>query len=285
MTLKNQVALAYIKSYLQEDLGRGDHTSRSIFKNSNTVLMRLIVKDRGLIAGMKAAPMVFKTVHRSIRFKAFVKDGQAVQPGDCAFEVEGPAIALLSAERLVLNIMQRMSGIATQTHRYTQKIAHTKAKLLDTRKTTPGFRYFEKWAVAIGGGQNHRFGLYDMILIKDNHIDAAGGIEESIKRAQGYLKQTGLKLPLVVEARSLANVQEILKFKGIHRILLDNFSVPQLKAAVQWVKGRQNLEASGGVNLKTVSSIAETGVNFISVGALTHQIKSLDLSLKIVKST
>lgn len=276
-----QIPEAILSEFLNEDIGTGDHTSNAIFKKTHKSRMQLRIKDKGRIAGIAAARQIYKYVNANIKFKAFLKDGQLVNPGMLAFEVKGPTLDLLKTERLVLNIMQRMSGIATATHLYCKTISHTHARILDTRKTTPGFRLFEKWAVAIGGGLNHRFGLFDMILIKDNHIDAAGGIKRAVMQAQQYLKLRHLKIPIVVEARTLSDVKHIIKHKGIHRILLDNFSTSRLKRAVKLVGGQMPLEASGGVNLNTIKTIAETGINVISVGALTHQVKSLDLSLKV----
>lgn len=272
---------ACISIFVNEDIGSGDHTSNAIFTNHHKSRMHLRIKDRGVIAGISAAAQVYKWFNANIKFKSIVRDGQIVTPGMIAFEVYGPTKDLLKAERLVLNIMQRMSGIATATRTYFNIIQHTSAQILDTRKTTPGFRLFEKWAVAIGGGQNHRFGLFDMILIKDNHIDAAGGLEAALDQTFKYLKQKQLKLPVVVEARTLRDVAHIIKLKRVHRILLDNFTTSQLKKAVQLAKGKVSLEASGGINVKTIKAIAETGIDCISIGALTHQIKSLDLSLKV----
>jgi nicotinate-nucleotide pyrophosphorylase (carboxylating) len=281
MPKKIRIPNACLSVFLKEDIGSGDHTTNAIFINHHKSRMHLRIKDQGVIAGLSAAAQVYKRINTNIRFKPLVKDGQMVTAGMIAFEVYGSTKDLLKAERLVLNIMQRMSGIATATRMYCNIIQHTSAQILDTRKTTPGFRLFEKWAVAIGGGQNHRFGLYDMILIKDNHIDAAGTLEAALEQTFKYLKQKQLKLPVVVEARTLHDVAQILKLKRVNRILLDNFNISQLKKAVQLAKGKVPLEASGGINFKTIKAIAETGVDYISIGALTHHIKSLDLSLKV----
>jgi nicotinate-nucleotide pyrophosphorylase (carboxylating) len=273
----------FVKDALKEDLGDGDHTSLSTIDKTKKGKMHLKVKETGILAGVDAAQKVFELVDKKIKFKKLIKDGAFVKPGEIAFTVEGNIQKLLTTERLVLNIMQRMSGIATHTN-LLMRICHgTKAKVIDTRKTTPGFRFFEKWAVAIGGGSNHRYGLFDMVLIKDNHIDFAGGISKAIDKAAEYLKKKKKKLKIEVEARSILDVEEILKNGKADRILLDNFSPLQTKKAIDIINGRIETESSGGINDKNIRLFAETGVDYISVGALTHQVKSLDLSLKYLK--
>jgi nicotinate-nucleotide pyrophosphorylase (carboxylating) len=273
----------FIEQAFKEDVGDGDHTALSTIPVSKISHMKLLVKEDGILAGMEVAKRIFKIVDPKIKFKLLIKDGSHVKKGDIAFLVAGNARALLTTERLVLNIMQRMSGIATKTN-YMQSLCRgTKAKVIDTRKTTPGFRFFEKWAVVIGGGANHRYGLYDMIMIKDNHIDISGGIDSAIIAAQNYLKQKKKKLPIEVESRNLEDVKKILLHKGIQRIMLDNYTPAQTLAAVKLIAGKVETESSGGITEKTISQYAKAGVDFISIGALTHHIKSLDLSLKAIK--
>ncbi len=269
-----------IKYALSEDIGDGDHTSLSTIPSTATGKARLIVKEEGILAGMRIAPLVFELVDPKIVFNQLLQDGTAVKPGDIAFTIEGPSISLLSAERLVLNFMQRMSGIATVTNRYTKELEGLHTKVIDTRKTTPLMRELEKEAVRIGGGGNHRFGLFDMILIKDNHVDFAGGISQAIGAAQQYLKKTGKDLKIEIEIRNFDELNEAIEFGGIDRIMLDNFTPEMLTQAVKVIDGRFETEASGGITLNTLRSYALSGVDFISVGALTHHIKSLDLSLK-----
>ncbi len=269
-----------IKYALSEDIGDGDHTSLSTIPSTATGKARLIVKEEGILAGMRIAPIVFELVDPKIVFNQLLQDGTAVKPGDIAFTIEGPSISLLSAERLVLNFMQRMSGIATVTNRYTKELEGLHTKVIDTRKTTPLMRELEKEAVRIGGGGNHRFGLFDMILIKDNHVDFAGGISQAIGAAQQYLKKTGKDLKIEIEVRNFDELNEAIEFGGIDRIMLDNFTPEMLTQAVKIIDGRFETEASGGITLNTLRSYALSGVDFISVGALTHHIKSLDLSLK-----
>ncbi|MFI5142093.1 MAG: carboxylating nicotinate-nucleotide diphosphorylase, partial [Bacteroidia bacterium] len=235
------------------------------------------------LAGVEAARFIFKKVNPKIKFTEKIKDGTPVKKGDVAFTISGPTYQLLTAERLVLNIMQRMSGIATKTHQLQTLCKGTHTKVIDTRKTTPLFRFFEKWAVVIGGGANHRYALYDMVLIKDNHIDFAGGITEAIDAANLYLKKNKLKLAIEVECRSINDVKKVLSHGKVNRILLDNFTPALVKQAVTLIKGKYETEASGGITEKTVRNYALAGVDFISVGALTHHVKSLDLSLKVVK--
>lgn len=273
----------FIKNALLEDIGDGDHSSlASIPKNTQNKAI-LKIKADGIIAGIDVAVQVFEMVDKNLTIQTLKKDGDVIKNGEIAFEVSGNAISILTAERLVLNFMQRMSGIATYTQFLTQKIKHTHCQLLDTRKTTPGFRYFEKLAVKIGGGQNHRFGLYDMIMLKDNHIDFAGGIENAIKSTHQYLKSNNKNLKIEIETRSIDDVKKVLEIGGIDRIMLDNFQPSEMKKAVELINNRFETEASGGITENNIVEYAETGVNFISVGALTHQIKSLDLSLKAVQ--
>ncbi len=265
---------------IKEDLGDGDHTSLSCIPYDAKGQAKLLVKEKGILAGVEIAKLVFAKIDPTIKFSQFLNDGDSINIGDIAFSVEGNAQNILRAERLALNFMQRMSGIATQTNVYASIIAHTNAKVLDTRKTTPGLRYFEKLAVKIGGGENHRIGLYDLIMIKDNHIDFAGGITEALLKTYQYLKETNRNLKVEVEARNLEEVKEIMGTGLGNRIMLDNFTIEDTLKAVALIDGKYETESSGGITLKTIKSYAECGVDFISVGALTHQIKSLDLSLK-----
>ncbi|MEZ4799799.1 MAG: carboxylating nicotinate-nucleotide diphosphorylase [Flavobacteriales bacterium] len=272
----------FLKYAIAEDVGDGDHTSLSTIPSDAKGRARLLVKDQGIIAGIDIAKRVFELIDSEIKFEQVLNDGDQVKFGDVAFYVEGRSQSIVTAERLALNIMQRMSGIATQTHKMVQLMEGTKCKLLDTRKTTPGFRYFEKLAVKLGGGVNHRIGLYDMILVKDNHIDYAGGVHEALHLIKNYLKEKNKDLKIEVEARSLEDVKLILKEKIAFRILLDNFTPEQIKEAVDFINGEVETEASGGINETNLRAYAEAGVDYISMGALTHQIKSLDLSLKAV---
>jgi nicotinate-nucleotide pyrophosphorylase (carboxylating) len=269
-----------IDAALKEDIGNGDHTSLSTIPSSARGKARLLIKEAGIICGIDVAFRVLYKVDNTLVINRMLNDGDRVSPGDVAFTVEGSSISILTAERLLLNFMQRMSGIATTTNLYVQQLEGTNAKLLDTRKTTPLLRELEKYAVKTGGGVNHRFGLYDMILIKDNHIDFAGGIAKAVNAVEAYLKSKDLYLQIEVEARSLDDVKELLQFKNVHRIMLDNFSVPRMKEAVALIASRVETEASGGITIDNLREYAETGVDYISVGALTHHIKSLDMSLK-----
>ncbi len=267
---------------LIEDIQEGDHTTLATIDHDALGTAKLLVKEQGILAGVELAEHILKHVNPELEVDIFIPDGARVEPGDVAFHVHGRVQALLVAERTMLNFMQRMSGIATTTNAFVQMVRHTNAKILDTRKTTPGLRAFEKWAVRIGGGHNHRFGLYDMILIKDNHIDFCGGIEAAVNRVLQYLHDNALDLRIEVETRNLEDVQHVLKTGRVHRIMFDNFPLEMLRDGVALVDGRMETEASGGVNIDTVKTIAETGVDFISVGALTHSVKSLDLSFKAV---
>jgi len=266
---------------IHEDIDSGDHTSLACIPESATKQARLLVKQQGVISGIAAAQILFQHIDASLEFKPILNDGDTVAPGDVAFTVAGSARSILAAERLVLNCMQRMSGIATQTRALVNLISHTNCTLLDTRKTAPGMRVFEKMAVRHGGAQNHRMGLYDMIMIKDNHVDFAGGILEAIERVKNYLASQHLKLEIEVEARSLADVECICNAGGIRRVMFDNFSPAQIVDGLKITnKFTIETEASGGITSETLVAFAETGVQFISVGALTHQVRSLDLSLK-----
>jgi nicotinate-nucleotide pyrophosphorylase (carboxylating) len=269
-----------IDKALAEDIGDGDHTSLSTISVSANGKARLLVKEEGVLSGMELARKIFNRVDERIVMHDLLKDGDRIVPGNIAFTVEGPSASILMAERLVLNFMQRMSGIATSTSQYVKELAGLKTKVLDTRKTTPLLREPEKTAVLHGGGSNHRFGLYDMILIKDNHVDFAGGIAKAIRAANSYLVQTGRNLKIEIEVRNFNELREVIETGGVDRIMLDNFNPDNLKLAVDLIAGRFETEASGGITLETIRSYAETGVDFISVGALTHHIKSLDLSLK-----
>ena len=272
----------FVLNALKEDIGDGDHTTLSTIPAKHSGQMHLLVKEDGVIAGIEAAKEILKIVDTSIKVKVFLKDGQLVKKGDVAFILKGNTRKLVTAERLMLNVMQRMSGIATKTAYLQELCKGTKTKVIDTRKTTPGFRFFEKWAVVIGGGANHRYGLFDMILIKDNHIDFAGGINEAILAAKTYLQKKRKKLPIEVETRTLIDVEEVLKHQGIQRIMLDNFSPENTLKAVKLINGKCEVESSGGITEQNIEAYAKCGVDFISVGALTHHVKSLDLSLKAI---
>jgi nicotinate-nucleotide pyrophosphorylase (carboxylating) len=267
---------------IKEDVGDGDHTSLSCIPKTATGKAHLLVKEDGILAGVEIAKTIFKKIDNSIIFNQFLNDGDTIKVGDIAFSVEGSSQSILQAERLALNFMQRMSGIATNTNYYVNLLKGTNTKVLDTRKTTPGLREIEKLAVKMGGGYNHRMGLYDMVMIKDNHIDYAGGIAAAITSTQDYLKSKSLDLKIEIEARDLGELDEILAIGGVHRIMLDNFSYDDIKTAVKLIGDKYETEASGGITDKTIRNYAECGVDFISVGALTHQIKSLDLSLKAI---
>ena len=265
-----------------EDVGDGDHTTLSTIPDSETGKQRLIVKEEGILAGVEIAAKVFEKFDPELKMTVFIGDGAHVKPGDVAFEVEGKVRSLLQTERIMLNIMQRMSGIATQTDRYQQRLEGLKTKVLDTRKTTPGMRMLEKEAVRIGGGCNHRIGLFDMILIKDNHVDFAGGITQAVQAAKDYCKANGKDLKIEVEVRNTAEIEEALA-AGVDRIMLDNFTPERTREAVKLINGRTEVESSGGITLDTLRQYGECGVDFISVGALTHSVKGLDMSFKAVK--
>ncbi len=278
--LTDEALATFIRTALAEDVGDGDHSALAAIPAEARNRARLLVKGEGILAGMALAPLIFAEVDPCLTMTPLLADGARVKHGDIAFTVEGPARSILTGERLVLNCMQRMSGIATYTAHLNTLLAGTRAKLLDTRKTTPNFRLCEKWAVLIGGGVNHRYGLFDMIILKDNHVDYAGSIAKAIAATHAYLTQKGLHLPIEIETRSLAEVQQALDAGGIDRIMLDNMAPDQLSEAVALVAGRFPTEASGGITEQTIAEVARTGVDYISVGALTHSVKSLDLSLK-----
>jgi len=263
-----------------EDIGDGDHSTLSCVSEDAQGKAKLLVKDTGVIAGVELAELIFKRFDENLEIEVFIRDGEHVKPGDIVFEVKGKSRSILTTERLVLNFMQRMSGIATQTNAIVKLIEGTNAKLLDTRKTTPGIRYMEKWAVRIGGGYNHRFALYDMIMLKDNHIDYAGGIEAAISKTRKYLDEKEKDLKIEVEVRNVSELEEVIRVGEIDRVMLDNFSPEAIKSALKIIPREFETEASGGITIDTIRSYAETGVDYISVGALTHSAKSLDMSLK-----
>lgn len=268
----------FIAKALEEDVGSGDHSSLASINPTATGKAELIIKEQGILAGVDAALEVFSQVDPNLKISLEVIDGESISPGDLVMTIEGKARSILSAERLALNIIQRMSGIATKTANLTELIAHTECQLLDTRKTTPNFRIFEKWAVLLGGGHNHRFALYDMIMLKDNHIDYAGGVEAAVNRTKDYLARNNLDLRIEVETRTLDEVSQAANL-GVDVILLDNMSAEMMREAVAIIAGKAKTEASGGITESTIAEYAETGVDFISVGALTHSYKSLDMSL------
>ena len=271
-----------IREAIKEDIKEGDHTSLATISEHTDNKARCLIKDVGILAGVALAEKIFHTVDENLVFTPLLQDGDSVQNGDVAFYVDGSARSILAAERIVLNFMQRMSGIATHTRKVVDQLQGLPCKILDTRKTTPLIRLIEKWAVRIGGGTNHRFGLYDMIMIKDNHVDYAGGIAPAIQACHAYLQSNELDLKVEVEARNLTEVQEILAIGGVDRIMLDNMSLEDMRAAVEIIGSQAETEASGGITLETVRAVAETGVNYISSGALTHSTKSMDISLKAV---
>ena len=271
-----------IKQTLQEDIGSGDHSSLASIPETAKGKMKLLVKENGIIAGIEVAKEVLRQIDPSISMKCFKNDGDEIILGDIVFELEGSARSMLSAERTLLNFMQRMSGIATISKQYADAVKDTKTKILDTRKTTPNLRKLEKYAVKTGGAENHRFGLYDMIMLKDNHIDFAGGIEKAIDDTHEYLKKNGLNLKIEIETRTLEEVKRVVQHGKIDRIMLDNFTPENINEALKLIDRKYETEASGGITLKNIKEYAETGVDFISIGALTHHIKSLDLSLKFI---
>jgi nicotinate-nucleotide pyrophosphorylase (carboxylating) len=281
--MKSKSLTSFLIESLAEDIGDGDHSSLASVPAGATGRARLAIKESGIIAGLRIASILLEIVDKELKADFLIEDGQTVKPGDTAFYLDGSQHSILRTERLLLNIMQRMSGIATSTREYAARLEGLKTKILDTRKTTPGFRALEKEAVRIGGGMNHRMGLYDMIMLKDNHIDYAGGIEMAIRRTREYLERNRLNLKVEIEARNTGEVEKILAAGGVDRIMLDNFSVEDTARAVKMIAGKVETESSGGITLETIRSYAECGVDFISVGALTHHIKSLDLSLKAIK--
>ena len=266
-----------------EDIGDGDHTTFCCIPPTAEGKSRLIIKEAGVLAGVELAKRIFHHFDPTMKIEVFILDGTEVKEGDVAFVIKGKVQSILQTERLVLNVMQRMSGIATTTRLYAKQLEGTRTKVLDTRKTTPGMRIMEKEAVRLGGGKNHRIGLFDMILLKDNHIDFAGGIEQAITRAHKYLKENNKDLKIEIEVRNFDELEEVLRIGGIDRIMLDNFSIVDTKEAVQRIAGRFEIESSGGITFDTLRDYAECGVDYISVGALTHSIKSLDMSLKAVE--
>lgn len=278
---KEEITLI-IANAIREDVGDGDHSSLACIPNTAVGKAKLLVKDEGIIAGVDFAELVFYFVDPNLKIDVLIKDGSPVNHGDIVFYVEGSSHSILKAERLVLNAMQRMSAIATKTNMFVNLLEGTGTKILDTRKTTPGIRALEKWAVKIGGGENHRFALYDMIMLKDNHIDFVGGITKAIDKTKDYLKKTGRDLKIIVEARNLEEIKEILKSDGVYRILIDNFDYKDTKEAVKLIGDTCLTESSGGINEKTIREYANCGVNYISSGALTHSVYNMDLSLKAV---
>ena len=278
--LTPQAIHEFIAAALAEDIGPGDYSSLAAIPADKLGQAKLLLKDEGIIAGVEMAGHIFKAVDPRLEVEFLVEDGDQVKEGDIGLIVRGLAASILSAERLVLNCMQRMSAIATKTHRLNQLIAHTKAKLMDTRKTTPNFRLMEKWAVHIGGGVNHRFALYDMVMLKDNHVDFAGGIQQAISQTRSYLDKNGLNLKIEIETRSLDEVSQVLKVGGVDYIMLDNMDFETMREAVRMIDGKYKTEASGGITEDTLAAVAECGVDYISMGALTHSVSSLDISLK-----
>ena len=278
--LTPQAIHEFIAAALAEDIGPGDYSSLAAIPADKLGKAKLLLKDEGIIAGVEMAGHIFKAVDPRLEVEFLVEDGDQVKEGDIGLIVRGLAASILSAERLVLNCMQRMSAIATKTHRLNQLIAHTKAKLMDTRKTTPNFRLMEKWAVHIGGGVNHRFALYDMVMLKDNHVDFAGGIQQAISQTRSYLDKNGLNLKIEIETRSLDEVSQVLKVGGVDYIMLDNMDFETMREAVRMIDGKYKTEASGGITEDTLAAVAECGVDYISMGALTHSVSSLDISLK-----
>ncbi|MBL6449710.1 carboxylating nicotinate-nucleotide diphosphorylase [Fulvivirga sp. 29W222] len=278
--LSEQAINKFISEALNEDVGDGDHSSLAAIPAESKSKAQLLIKDDGIIAGISLAEKIFAQFDNTLKVKTLIQDGDSVKKGDIGLTVEGSARSILTCERLILNCMQRMSGIATYTHEMTALIKGTKAKLLDTRKTTPNFRIAEKWAVAIGGGTNHRFGLYDMIMLKDNHIDFAGGIAKAVKATKNYLADTDRNLKIEIETRNLQEVKEVVKVGGVDIIMLDNMIPSVMKDAIKIIDGKYQTEASGGITEKNIREVAECDVDFISVGALTHSVKSMDISLK-----
>ena len=280
MKTKEQLIDELIDLAFAEDIGDGDHTTLCCIPDTAMGKSRLLIKEPGILAGVEIARKIFHRFDPDLKMTVYIEDGTAVKPGDVAFVVEGRVQSLLQTERLMLNVMQRMSGIATMTHRYVKKLEGLHTRILDTRKTTPGMRMLEKEAVKIGGGVNHRIGLFDMILLKDNHVDFAGGIENAISRCHDYLKAKGKDLKIEIEVRNLDELKEVMRVGGVDRIMLDNFSPELTKEAVKIVGGKYEIESSGGITFDTIRDYAESGVGFVSVGALTHSVKGLDMSFK-----
>ena len=280
MKTKEQLIDELIDLAFAEDIGDGDHTTLCCIPDTAMGKSRLLIKEPGILAGVEIARKIFHRFDPDLKMTVYIEDGTAVKPGDVAFVVEGRVQSLLQTERLMLNVMQRMSGIATMTHRYVKKLEGLHTRILDTRKTTPGMRMLEKEAVKIGGGVNHRIGLFDMILLKDNHVDFAGGIENAITRCHDYLKAKGKDLKIEIEVRNLDELKEVMRVGGVDRIMLDNFSPELTKEAVKIVGGKYEIESSGGITFDTIRDYAESGVDFVSVGALTHSVKGLDMSFK-----
>jgi len=271
-----------ISNAIREDVGDGDHSSLACIPSETKGKAKLLVKEDGIIAGVEFAKRIFNYVDSSLKIETLINDGEEVKYGDIVFYVEGSSLSILKSERLVLNAMQRMSAIATKTREFSKLLEGTKTNILDTRKTTPGIRAIEKWAVKIGGGENHRFALYDMIMLKDNHIDFAGGVTKAISKTNDYLKSNNLDLKIIVEARSFEEIEEILQTEGVHRILIDNFDYETTRKAVKLIGDKCQTESSGGITLKTAREYAECGVDYISSGALTHSVSNMDLSLKAI---
>ena len=280
MKTKEQLIDELIDLAFAEDIGDGDHTTLCCIPDTAMGKSRLLIKEPGILAGVEIARKIFHRFDPDLKMTVYIEDGTAVKPGDVAFVVEGRVQSLLQTERLMLNVMQRMSGIATMTHRYVKKLEGLHTRILDTRKTTPGMRMLEKEAVKIGGGVNHRIGLFDMILLKDNHVDFAGGIENAISRCHDYLKAKGKDLKIEIEVRNLDELKEVMRVGGVDRIMLDNFSPELTREAVKIVGGKYEIESSGGITFDTIRDYAERGVDFVSVGALTHSVKGLDMSFK-----
>jgi nicotinate-nucleotide pyrophosphorylase (carboxylating) len=278
--MQNRVLRDFISRCLKEDIGDGDHSSLACIPGEAEGQARLLIKETGLLSGCRVAEEIFRFVDKDLKFEQFITDGSAILPGDIAFHISGNIQSILKSERLVLNIMQRMSGIATSTRQYVDRVKGLKVKILDTRKTTPGMRFLEKEAVRTGGGLNHRMGLYDMIMLKDNHIDYAGGIENAIRNTRDYLKRYHKDLKVEIEVRNLEGVKKVLETGGVDRIMLDNFNITDTREAVKIISHRYETESSGGITLENVRAYAECGIDYISAGALTHHIKSLDMSLK-----
>jgi nicotinate-nucleotide pyrophosphorylase (carboxylating) len=278
--MQNRILREFILRSLKEDIGEGDLSSLASIPEKATGRARLLIKEKGILAGCRVAGEVFRIIDKDLQFEQLITDGTEISAGEIAFLVSGKVQAILKSERLILNIMQRMSGIATTTSLYVERLKGLNTRILDTRKTTPGMRFLEKEAVILGGGLNHRMGLYDMVMLKDNHIDFAGGIETAIKKTREYLTRHKKSLKVEIETRNLDDVRKVLAFGGVDRIMLDNFTVRETREAVKIIHGRFETESSGGITLETIRAYAECGVDFISVGALTHHIKSLDMSLK-----